>query len=632
MPYHYPPQPSPPSILYRPRQAVSHPLSHSLLVRLFLYANPTLLNLLAPLVSISALSQCLTGRTLSNHMISKPRIYTSWFFLISYVFLGIARDNVVLVQENGEATVFALRQRIGCEGTYLAKFCGDIVVDSDNAGCCARNDDKVIVSALSKKGHLVVQLVLGIMDQISIPTIDFRGGHNHLQECGRNELINNGVVDPWFELDSEDLDSLYSVFDLKYQENNTSDKQVQLLEDQQQNISDHWTQGDDSSNMDLPLEAYNKIQPRVPRLAISNNNNNNIPSEISQCGVWGKATKDMELVHLFLAAAEEVDQQQFHLASQSIARNPIQRLCFYFGEALQERIDREIGRSPSFERKLRFLSTLALGTTPESLTCHQEIPFGEVMKFAGVQAVIENVKGATKIHLVDFNIRTGIQCTGLMQALAEQQRDCPIELLKITVIGHQQKEKIKETGKRLQNLRVESVNVKADETVAVYCYIVLRTMICMQDYLDNTIRVIIGLRPSVVVVCEVEASHNSPSFFNRSVDALFFYSVFFDCFEDCMDRENLVRKRIEVFHIGEGIRNIIAAEDAERFTRNVKLDVWRAYFARFGMVEMELSESSWYQANLISHGSSCSVQNDEKALLVGWKGTPIESVSIWKFL
>ncbi|KAK4367258.1 hypothetical protein RND71_015138 [Anisodus tanguticus] len=572
------------------------------------------------------------------------------------------------------------------------------------------------------------------MDQISIPTIDFSGGHNHLQEWGRNELINNGVVDPWFELDSEDLDSLYSVFDLKYQEN-TSDKQVQLLEIQQQNISDHWTQSDGSSNMDLPLKASNGIQPRVPRLdnihgekinpislsslELSNNcgrlfkksseeNLSNIisnearvsnipklsteeilrvageryiqystqrvdglsmfihPYASSLSGLSIEQTKDMELVHLLLAAAEEVDQQQFHLASQSIARclwkasvtgNPIQRLCFYFGEALQERIDREIGRSPSFERKLRFLSTLALGTTPESLTCHQEIPFGQVMQFAGVQAVIENVKGATKIHLVDFNIRTGIQCTGLMQALAEQQRDCPIELLKITAIGHQEKEKIEETGKRLQSfanslklpfsfdivfmsdmkdLKVESVNVKADETVAVYCYTVLRTMICRQDYLDNTMRVIRGLRPSVVVVCEVEANHNSPSFLNRFVEALFFYSVLFDCFADCMDRENLVRKRIEVFHIGEGIRNMIAAEDAERFTRNVKLDVWRAYFARFGMVEMELSESSWYQANLIlkqfPHGSSCNVQNDGKALLVGWKGTPIESVSVWKFL
>ncbi|XP_059298474.1 DELLA protein RGL1-like [Lycium ferocissimum] len=592
-------------------------------------------------------------------------------------------------------------------------------------------------SLTSPRLHLVSTLTspgVGIMDQISIPAIDFSGGHNHLQGCRRNELINNGVVDPWFELDSEDLDSLYSEFDLKYQENHTSDKQVQLLEDHQENISDHWTQSDDSHPIQIQTtpEASNRIQPQVPRLnnihreiinpislaslelwnncgrlfkkenlsnVLSNEDRvSNIPKlsteEIlrvageryiqystqrvdglsmfihpyasSLSGLSIEQTKDMELVHLLLAAAEEVDQQQFHLASQSIAHcqwkasatgNPIQRLCFYFGEALQERIDREVGRSPSFERKLRFLSTLALGTTAEALTCHQEIPFGQVMQFAGVQAIIENVRGATKIHLVDFNIRTGIQCTGLMQALAEQQRDCPIQLLKITAIGHQEKEKIEETGKRLQSfanslnlpfsfdivfmsdmkdLRVESVNVKADETVAVYCYTVLKTMICRQDYLDNTIRVIRGLKPSVVVVCEVEANHNSPSFLNRFVEALFFYSVLFDCFEDCMDRDNLVRKRIEEFHIGEGIRNMIAADDAERFTRNVKLDVWRAYFARFGMVEMELSESSWYQANLIlkqfTNGSSCNVQNDGKALLVGWKGTPIESVSIWKFL
>ncbi|KAH0664639.1 hypothetical protein KY285_025845 [Solanum tuberosum] len=584
------------------------------------------------------------------------------------------------------------------------------------------------------------------MDQIPIPTIDFsvfQGGHNHVQECGRNELINNDAVDPWFELDSEDLDSLYTVFDLKYQDN-TSDKQVQSLEDQQQSISDHWTQSDDSSNMDLPLqpiqiqttpEASNGIQPQEPRLdnfhgektnsislaslELLNNcgrlfkkpseeNLSNVllsnearvsnisklsteeilrvageryiqystqrvdglsmfihPYASSLSGLSIEQTKDMELVHLLLAAAEEVDQQQFHLASQSIAHclwkasatgNPIQRLCFYFGEALQERIDRELGRSPCFERKLGFLSTLALGNTPESLKCHTEIPFSQVMQFAGNQAIVEYVKGATKIHLVDFNIRSGIQWTGLMQALSER-RDCPIELLKVTAIGHQEREKIEETGKRLQSfanslnlpfsfdmvfmsdmkdLKAESVNVKADETVAVYCYTVLRTMICRQDYLDNTMRVIRGLRPSVVVVCEVEANHNSPSFLNRFVEALFFYSVLFDCFEDCMDRDNFVRKRIEVFHIGEGIRNMVAAEGAERFTRNVKLDVWRAYFARFGMVEMELSESSRYQANLIlkqfSHGSSCIVQNDGKALLVGWKGTPIESVSIWKFL
>lgn len=238
------------------------------------------------------------------------------------------------------------------------------------------------------------------MDQIPIPTIDFsvfQDGHNHVQECGRNELINNGAVDPWFELDSEDLDSLYTVFDLKYQDN-TADKQVQSLEDQQQSISDHWTQSDDSSNMDLPLqfiqinttpEASDGIQPQEPRLdnfhgektnsislaslELLNNcgrlfkkpseeNLSNVllsnearvsnisklsteeilrvageryiqystqrvdglsmfihPYASSLSGLSIEETKDMELVHLLLAAAEEVDQQQFHLASQSIA-------------------------------------------------------------------------------------------------------------------------------------------------------------------------------------------------------------------------------------------------------------------------------------------------------------------------
>ncbi|KAM3303516.1 hypothetical protein P3S67_014546 [Capsicum chacoense] len=56
----------------------------TLLVRLYLYANPTLLHLLAPFVSISALSQCLTGRTLSDHMITKPLVCASWFLLFAF--------------------------------------------------------------------------------------------------------------------------------------------------------------------------------------------------------------------------------------------------------------------------------------------------------------------------------------------------------------------------------------------------------------------------------------------------------------------------------------------------------------------------------------------------------------------
>lgn len=56
----------------------------TLLVKLFLHVNPTFLHILAPLVSISALTRSLTGRTLSDHMIPESRLYVSWFLLFMF--------------------------------------------------------------------------------------------------------------------------------------------------------------------------------------------------------------------------------------------------------------------------------------------------------------------------------------------------------------------------------------------------------------------------------------------------------------------------------------------------------------------------------------------------------------------
>ena len=97
--------------------------------------------------------------------------------------------------------------------------------------------------------------------------------------------------------------------------------------------------------------------------------------------------------------------------------------------------------------------------------------------------------------------------------------------------------------------------------------------------------------------------------------------------QNCKNREI-----IESMYFGEGIRNMVAAEGEE----NVKFDVWRAFFVRYGMEEAELSMSSLYQAELIlktfASGSSCTLDMNGKCLLVGWKGTPMHSISVWKFL
>ncbi|XP_030543227.1 DELLA protein RGL1-like [Rhodamnia argentea] len=377
--------------------------------------------------------------------------------------------------------------------------------------------------------------------------------------------------------------------------------------------------------------------------------------------------KEVELAQLLLAAAEKVGDQQFDRASRLLSycellaskrASPAQRIVLYFVEALQDRIDKETGRMISAkgcERKAgKDDMSQGLSTSLISLKCHAQLPFNQVTQFTALQVILEQTLSATRIHLIDLQIRSGIQWIVLMQALAERKGE-PVELLKITAVGSAGRAKMEEAGKRLasvaesmnipfsfqllflpnlEDIREEQFNLEDGEAIAVYAPMVLRTMISRPTSLEKMISVVRNLNPSVMVMTEVEANHNSPSFVTRFIEALFFYSAYFDCLEACMTQETEYKTIVEeIFSIG--IRNIVSTEGHERVTRNVKIEVWRAFFARYRMVELELSEASLYQATLVTKQFACerfcTLNRDGNCLLVGWKGTPILSLSAWKF-
>ncbi|KDP27927.1 hypothetical protein JCGZ_19007 [Jatropha curcas] len=256
---------------------------------------------------------------------------------------------------------------------------------------------------------------------------------------------------------------------------------------------------------------------------------------------------------------------------------------------------------------------------------------------------------------IDLGIRMGVQWTGLTQALVSES-DCPLQLLKITAVGTSLKQLIEDTGKRLTNF-AQSINLPfafnivmvsdmldikdnlfeldSDETLVVYCEYLPRRLIPLPDRLDSMMKVIRILNPIIMVVTEPEYNSTSPFFVNRFVEALFYFSAYFDCLESCMgDDPN--RMIIESLHFGEGIRNIVATEGEKRKIQNAKLDVWRIFFDRFGMLETELSTSSLCKAKLIAKkfacGNACTLDMDGKSPLIGWKGTPLHSLSAWKFI
>lgn len=297
-----------------------------------------------------------------------------------------------------------------------------------------------------------------------------------------------------------------------------------------------------------------------------------------------------------------------------------------------------------------------LNPGPAMIACHAQLPFCQILKFAGIQAIVEKLSDSKKIHIIDLGIRTGLQWTILMQDLASR-RECPLELLKITAMGTTARKTLDDTGKRLTSF-AESMNIRFsfnivmvsdmhelkkelfelddEETVAVYSMFTLRPLLAQPDQLEALMKAMRNLNPIVMVVTEVEANHNSKSFVKRFTEALFYFSAFFDCVDSSMKGDDTNRTVLESLYVRFGIRDIVAAEGEKRKIRNVKIDVWRAFFGRFGMVEEELSMSSLYQAELVAKrfagGSFCTFDKNGSTLLCGWKGTPLYFVSVWKFL
>ncbi|XP_004487762.1 scarecrow-like protein 18 [Cicer arietinum] len=403
----------------------------------------------------------------------------------------------------------------------------------------------------------------------------------------------------------------------------------------------------------------------------------NHPFGFSFSGLSDEEKEDVALAESLLACAEKVGYQQYERARSFLSQieslssktgNPVKRVVYYFAEALRRRINKETGRvSVSSNNSTKKIESLfdpeetTKDLNPTLIAFFEDLPFCKVSMFTCVQALIENVTDAKKIHVIDLEIRKGLPWTILMQELQSRNELCPLEILKITAIvsGNTNNSKIivDDTGKRLSEF-AQSLNINfsfnivmvsdllhlsedlfeidSDETVAVYSHFALRSKIQNSDQLETIMRVVRTINPVVMVVAEIEANHNSKSFVNRFIEALFYFSAFFDCFEDCMKKDEKNRMIMESMYFSHGIRNTVAEEGAERKSRNVKIDVWRNFFTRFGMVEKELSMMCLYQAELVAKryacGNSCTFDMNGHCLLVGWKGTPIASASVWKFV
>jgi hypothetical protein len=381
-------------------------------------------------------------------------------------------------------------------------------------------------------------------------------------------------------------------------------------------------------------------------------------------GVPPDQENGLHLVHLLLACAEAIDLCENTIAEPMLARlrsisdpegDPMQRIALYFAEALSERLASEMAppspspvQSPDSEAAAA--SALELDIAYQAY--YQILPFQKFTHFTANQALLEVVADYPRVHIVDFNIRQGLQWPAFMQSLALLPQGPP--RLRITAV-QTDGATARRTGNRLaefaRSLQVPfefhvieenletfhrgMVCPQADEALAVNCSDILHRVLRKEGKLHSLLCKIRSLRPVVVTVLEADANHNVPSFMARFVQALHYYCALFDSLEATLHRTSMERLRIERLCFGAEIRGIVALEGVDREVRHVRAEAWQSLFQQAGFQEVPVSRYAADQAQLLlslyetSDNMPFRLSPEFGGLSLGWQGTPVMVVSSW---
>ncbi|KAK6138799.1 hypothetical protein DH2020_027463 [Rehmannia glutinosa] len=334
--------------------------------------------------------------------------------------------------------------------------------------------------------------------------------------------------------------------------------------------------------------------------------------------------------------------------------HPVDRVIACFARDLRERIDIENGKI-DLERELIHVDVeQELVDLKSAIHANeQKLPFSQITHFTAIQTILDSLASAEKIHFIDIGKKLGSHWIIIMHALANR-KNIRIEQLKITVVCTL-KDDVEDTGdlllsfaesmnlpfvfkilhSEMNELKKHEFELENGEIVAVFLEFCLTSLSFCPKNIEALIEGIKNLNPHVMVVSEVEANTSGSTFIDRFDEAIIICSAMFDCLEDCLERDNKCRVIIEKIYFQEIIKNGVLSEVEEGFKRCRKIDFWREYFARFGIVETELSQASMYQASLLIRESCrwklCSLSMNGKCMLLGWNGIPLRSLSAWKF-
>lgn len=377
---------------------------------------------------------------------------------------------------------------------------------------------------------------------------------------------------------------------------------------------------------------------------------------------------EFELVSLLTACVEAIGSKNIPAVSHFISKlgdlasprgsTTLSRLAAYYTEALALRVariwphvfhimvPRELDRAADDDSS---------GTALRLL--NQASPIPRFVHFTSNEILLRAFDGKERVHIIDFDIKQGLQWPGLFQSLASWAN--PPSHVRITGIGDSKQELI-ETGERLsmfaeamnlpfefhpvvdrlEDVRLWMLHVKEGESVAVNCMLQLHKT--LHDASRGAIRSFLGLvqstNPVVLVMAEQEASNNVRPLEARVASSLRYYSAVFDSLDGSLPPESAERAKIEEMFARE-IRNVVACEGRDRFERHEEFETWKKLmeeqggFKCFGITERETLQG---QMILRMYGGFEDFRVEERVrgseregLTLSWRDQPLYTVSAW---
>lgn len=367
----------------------------------------------------------------------------------------------------------------------------------------------------------------------------------------------------------------------------------------------------------------------------------------------------LQLVHLLLACAEAVANEQMDLAHVILVRlsslvvprgNTMQRLAAVFVDALAARVTHSNSSGP-YQGLARDRSVPVSDLLESFSVLYDCTPLGKFAHLTLNQVLLDAVERESSIHVIDLELWHGMQWPAFLQALALRPGGPP--RVRISTVGSSAKdlevsrEKLQDCAnnlrvpfefcpivEKLENFHVGLLDMREGETVVVNAFIQFHRLLTKgNEKFHEFLKDLRALKPRVLAMAENDGEHNSPAFLHRFVECLRYYSAIFDAFDASLPPGSPSLLKVEQYFAGQKIRNIIACEGPARVERHESMSSWARRMEAAGFRSVPIGTRAISQAKLLLtlyYHSGYTLTAEHGHIVVGWYNMGLLGVAAWQ--